>query len=280
MSSESKGTKVLIFKHPEFPAEIRTVTIDGEPYFVGVDIARALGYAAYRDAVANHVDDDDRLCRPVIDAGQSRMMTLVNESGLYSLIFGSRLEKAKEFKHWVTSEVLPEIRKTGHYNYTCSYQIDDPIERARAWIKEQEEKRLLESQNQVLVAENEEMKPKARIYDNLIDSRLLVNFRDAAKEIGISQTQFTGWLKENGFVYANSKGELRPREPYMESGFFQMKPYTNPYNGFASSRTFLTPTGLSTFKLMIEDSGHTRWTMKKHGGRNGRQRHQYDGGNV
>lgn len=275
---DNKETMVLIFKHPEFPSEIRTVMIDGEPYFVGVDIARALGYAAYRDAVANHVDEEDRLCRPIIDAGQSRSVTLVNESGMYSLILGSRLASAKKFKRWVTSEVLPEIRKTGRYDYTGSYQIDDPIERARAWIKEQEEKRLLESQNQVLVAENEEMKPKARIYDNLIDSRLLVNFRDAAKEIGISQTQFTGWLEENGYIYRTLRKEIRPMERYMESGLFQVKPYQNPHNYSTGTRTFITPTGLATFKLMIEDSGHTRWTMRKHGGRNGRQRHQFEGG--
>ena len=206
-----------------------------------------------------------------ITSGGIQTVSIIPESDLYRLIMKSKLPSAEKFADWVFEEVLPAIRKTGKYDLIESYKIDDPIERARAWIKEQEEKRLLESQNQVLAAENEEMRPKARIYDNLIDSRLLVNFRDAAKEIGISQTQFTGWLKENGFVYANSKGELRPREAYMESGFFQMKPYTNPYNGFTSSRAFLTPTGLSTFKLMIEDSGHTRWTLKKHGGRNGRK---------
>lgn len=268
MENESN---VLVFKHPEFDT-VRVIDVDGEPWFVGNDIAKALGYVAYRDAVSTHVDAEDKVCRQIDYAGQARSVTLINESGLYTLILGSRLDSAKKFKHWVTSEVLPSIRKTGKYDLLESYKIDDPIERAKAWIKEQEERKQLEAQNTVMVAENEEMKPKARIYDNLIDSRLLTNFRDAAKEIGISQTQFTGWLEENGYIYRTSRKEIRPMERYMESGLFQLKPYQNPYNFTTGTRTFLTPTGLATFKIMLEDSGQTRHTMKKHGGRNSRQR--------
>lgn len=272
-------SNVLVFTHPDFES-VRVVTIDDEPWFVGSDIAKALGYSNPHKAVSRHCKYGMK--RPIgvvtgqrsngTDIVQNIDIIVIPESDLYRLTMRSQLPSAEKFADWVVEEVLPTIRKTGKYDLTESYKIDDPIERARAWIKEQEEKRQLEAQNTVLVAENEEMKPKARIYDNLIDSRLLTNFRDAAKEIGISQTQFTGWLKENGYVYANSKGELRPMERYMESGLFQMKPYSNPYNGFASNRTFLTPTGLATFKIMIEDSGHTRHTMKKHGGRNSRQR--------
>lgn len=101
----------------------------------------------------------------------------------------------------------------------------------------------------------------------MIDSKLLVNFRDAAKEIGISQSQFTGWLKDKGYVYSNSAGELRPMEPYMESGMFEMKPYQNPCNGHTGSRTYITPRGLAAFKIILEESGHNRYTMKRHGGR-------------
>lgn len=270
-------SNVLVFRHPEFES-VRVVDVDGEPWFVGKDVALALGYSNTRDAVARLVDEEDKMQGDgvnVIDSiGRTQHPVLINESGMYDLILNSTLDSAKKFKHWVTSEVLPSIRKTGKYDISQnipSYQIEDPAERARRWADEYEERASLEAKNTVLVAENEEMKPKARIYDNLIDSRLLTNFRDAAKEIGISQTQFTGWLEENGYIYRTSRKEIRPMERYMESGLFQLKPYQNPYNFSTGTRTFLTPTGLATFKIMLEDSGQTRHTMRKHGGRNGRQ---------
>lgn len=267
-------SNVLVFKHPEFES-VRVVDVDGEPWFVGRDIATALGYKDTTSAISAHVDDEDRMGWQITTPSRGiQTVTVINESGMYSLVLRSQLESAKKFKHWVTSEVLPSIRKTGKYDISQnvpSYQIEDPAERARRWADEYEERASLEAKNTVLVAENEEMKPKARIYDNLIDSRLLTNFRDAAKEIGISQTQFTGWLEENGYIYRTSRKEIRPMERYMESGLFQLKPYQNPYNFSTGTRTFLTPTGLATFKIMLEDSGQTRHTMRKHGGRNGRQ---------
>ncbi len=93
--------------------EIRTTVIDGEPWFVGKDIAMALGYKRERDAISTHVDEDDKLKRCFTASGQRREMTVISESGLYALIFGSKLPSAKQFKRWVTSEVLPQIRKTG-----------------------------------------------------------------------------------------------------------------------------------------------------------------------
>lgn len=106
---------IQIFNNPEF-GEIRTVVIDDEPWFVGKDIADSLGYTASRNAVAKFVEDEDKLTHQFGDSGQMRNMVVINESGLYSLIFGSKLESAKKFKKWVTSEVLPSIRKTGSYN--------------------------------------------------------------------------------------------------------------------------------------------------------------------
>lgn len=100
--------------HPEF-GNLRTLTIDGEPWFVGNDVAEALGYANPRNAVPNHVSDEDKLRTQIKYAGQMRTVTIINESGLYSLILSSKLESAKAFKHWVTAEVLPTIRKTGGY---------------------------------------------------------------------------------------------------------------------------------------------------------------------
>ena len=104
-----------IFNSEEF-GEIRTVTFNDEPYFVGKDIAEALGYAKARNALAAHVDEDDKKDAPIQGTlGGTQTMTVINESGIYALIFGSKLESAKRFKHWVTSEVLPALRKTGAY---------------------------------------------------------------------------------------------------------------------------------------------------------------------
>ena len=106
--------ELQIFKNPEF-GQVRTVVIDGEPWFVGKDVAVALGYSASRNAIAAHVDDDDKLTHRFSASGQSREMTIINESGLYSLVLSSKLPTAKKFKHWITSEVLPAIRKHGAY---------------------------------------------------------------------------------------------------------------------------------------------------------------------
>lgn len=254
--------EVMVFNNAEF-GQVRTVVIDGEAWFVGNDVARVLEYKDLYSAMRRNVDEEDKRLCPVSSAKGTQQTVLINESGLYSLIFGSRMEKAKEFKCWVTGEVLPTLRQTGTYTIgkkRDSYMIEDPIERAKRWIEEQEEREQLK--NQV-----SELSPIAEVFDKLIDSKLLVNFRDAAKEIGISQSQFTGWLKENGYIYANSAGELRPMEKYMQSDLFAMKPYQNPNNGYTGSRTFLTPRGLTAFKTILDTSGYNRDTMRKHGGR-------------
>ena len=109
------------FNFEELP--VRTLSIDGEPYFVGKDVADILGYSNSRKALLDHVDEEDKLTSRIVTAGQNRNQTIINESGLYSLIFSSKLESAKRFKRWVTSEVLPTLRKTG------TYQIpNDPMQ--------------------------------------------------------------------------------------------------------------------------------------------------------
>lgn len=104
----------VIFNNPEF-GEIRIVSISGEPWFVGKDVADALGYSNPRDAMSTHVDDEDKAAVAIHDGSQNRNMTIINESGVYNLIFSSKMERAKEFKRWVTAEVLPSIRKNGGY---------------------------------------------------------------------------------------------------------------------------------------------------------------------
>lgn len=106
--------QIKIFNSDEF-GSVRTIIIDGEPWFAGKDVAASLGYKDTSDALKKHVAEEDKLTRCFTDSGQNRQMYVINESGLYSLIFGSKLESAQKFKHWVTSEILPSIRKNGIY---------------------------------------------------------------------------------------------------------------------------------------------------------------------
>lgn len=248
--------------------EVRTVEVNGEFWFVATDVCNVLDIVNATQAV-HRLDEDER---SMLNIGRQGEVHIINEYGLYNLVLASKKPEAKPFKRWITHEVIPSIRKTGKYEMyrpveQDSYMIDNPAERARKWAEEYEQRCRLEKQNGILELENSEMKPKAKLYDEFIETATLVNFRDAAKEIGISQTQFTGWLKDNGYIYITSKNEVRPMETYMHSGLFKLKPYTNPYNGYSGTRTMITARGLATFKLILMETGHTRFTMKKHGGR-------------
>ncbi len=146
--------ELTIFKNEDF-GEVRTVTINDEPYFVGKDVALILGYKDPSDALKRHVDEDDKLTRCFTDSGQNREMYVISESGLYSLILSSKLPSAKKFKRWVTSEVLPEIRKTGAYSrIPKSYP-----EALRLYADEVEQKELMQKQR------DEAIRTKAWISD-------------------------------------------------------------------------------------------------------------------
>jgi len=244
--------EIKIFNNPEF-GNVRTVLIDGEPWFVGNDISKALGYKDLYSALRHNVDNEDKRLCPVSSTSGIQDTTIINESGVYALIFGSKLSKAKEFKHWVTSEVLPSIRKTGKYEINQkqdSYQIEDPIERAKRWIEEQEEKKLLEEKVK-------EQEPKARYFDNLVDSKLLTTFRDTAKEFHISPKELTQWLTDNGYIYRDRHKIIKPYEQHRKSGLFQMKDFSTPY-GYSNVQTYITVKGKETFRLLMESQGIIR----------------------
>lgn len=122
-----------VFKNEDF-GSVRALVINDEPWFVGKDVAEVLGYANASKALKDHVEDEDKLNNDSLSSLGQRGGWLINESGLYSLILSSKLESAKKFKRWVTSEVLPTLRKTGQYSIRDSYTIADPIERAKRWI--------------------------------------------------------------------------------------------------------------------------------------------------
>lgn len=230
-----------IFESPEFGI-IRTIVIDDEPWFVGNDVAKTLGYRDLYSALRHNVDNEDKRLCPVSSTSGTQETTIINESGLYSLIFNSKLENAKVFKHWVTSEVLPSIRKNGGYIANQEKLTPEQIV-ANA---------LIVANN--IIAEKEakitEMKPKAEYFDNLVDSKLLTTFRDTAKELHIPPQQFTQWLVENGYLYRDKHNSLKPYEKYRKDGLFQLKDFSTPF-GYSNVQTYVTVKGKETFRLLI-----------------------------
>lgn len=153
--------EITVFNNDEF-GSIRTLVIDDEPWFVGKDVAEVLGYSNVRNAVPAHVDEEDKLCTQIEYAGQKREVTIINESGLYSLILSSKLPSAKKFKRWVTSEVLPSIRKTGSYGKPMS-----ELEILQCSINQ-----LIEQERKIKALETQQGEQVKRL--DIIDSRLEV----------------------------------------------------------------------------------------------------------
>ena len=214
--------EIKTYTNSEF-GEVRTVLIGDEPYFVGKDIAVILGYAKPRNAIASHVDAEDKKDAPIQGAlGGMQNMTVINESGLYSLILSSKLPTAKRFKRWVTSEVLPSIRRTGRYDIKDSYAIDDPVERAKRWIEEETIRRKQAEQI-------EEMKPKAMFADSVSASKTTILIGELAKILRgngviIGQNRLFDWLRKNGYLI-NRKGTdwNMPTQRAMELDLFRVK---------------------------------------------------------
>lgn len=201
-----------IFENEEF-GKIRIVVIDNEPYFVGKDVASVLGYSNVRDAIAKHVDEEDKGVAKCDTLGGKQNFTVINESGLYALIFGSKLESAKQFKHWVTSEVLPSIRKTGTYGM-------QPQGKELLALAVLEAQKIIEEQNQQI----EEMKPKVQFADAITACDTSILIRDLAKllrqnKVPTGEKRLYRWMRENGYIV---KGTTQPTQRAMELGLFEV----------------------------------------------------------
>ena len=232
-----------IFNNNEF-GEIRVLEMNNEPWFVGKDVAISLGYKDTSDAIKRHVDEDDKLTRCFTDSGQGREMYIINESGLYSLILSSKLQNAKKFKRWVTSEVLPTIRKTG------AYMTDDTLEKAltnpdflidlATKLKEEKAKR---KQLESVIEDN---KPKVLFADSVSTSDQTILIGNLAKilrqnGIDIGQNRLFKWLREKGYLIGR-RGESynMPTQKSMELGLFKIKESTHN-NPDGSVRITKTP---------------------------------------
>lgn len=236
--------EIKIFENEQF-GKVRTVTISNEPWFVGKDVADILGYKNGSRDINTHVDQEDQLKYQISTAGQMREQTIINESGLYSLILGSKLPTAKEFKRWITHDVLPSIRKNGMYmtGSIAQQAISNPDEfLARAVIVANERLKQLE-------ADNEVMKPKADYFDDLVDRNTLVNFRDCAKEFHLQPKQFIDWLIEKNYVYRDVKKKLKPYAEHKD--YFHLKEWKSEHNGSSGVQTLITPKGREAFRLLL-----------------------------
>lgn len=245
------GSDMQIFKNETF-GEIRTAVIDGEPWFVAVDVCRALEIVNSRDALTR-IDEDEKGVVLTDTPGGKQEVTTVNEPGLYSLVLGSRKPEAKVFKRWITHEVIPSIRKNG--GYIAGQETMSDVElMARALIVAQN---VIEEKNRQisgLTEENLLMKPKAEYFDDLVDRKLLTNFRDTAKEFHLGQKRFIAFLTDNGYAYRDAKGRILPHQKHVDAGLFEMKECRSERSRWAGMQTLITPRGRETFRLLLNDN--------------------------
>lgn len=209
--------------------DVRTLQIDGEPWFVGKDVTEILGYSKSRNALARHVVVEDKEVVPIQgDLGGTQEMTIINESGLYSLILSSKLPSAKEFKHWITSEVLPQIRKTGKYApkpLSREELLAKAVLEADTMIKEQKE--LIEQKTKELEEKNnklEEQKPKVIFAESVVASDSAILVRELAHLIkqngfAIGEKRLYAWMRERGYI---CKGSCEPTQRALELGLFEI----------------------------------------------------------
>ena len=230
-----------IFNNKEF-GSVRTVVINNEPYFVGNDVATILGYAEPRSTVSKKVDAEDRGVAKLETPSGMQEMTVINESGLYALILGSKLESAKRFKHWVSSEVLPSIRKTGSYNLPKTYK--EALVQLVAQVEE----------NERLAIENNEMKPKAEFFDAVADSKSAIQMADVSKVLAIP-----GYGRNNLFEFLRQAKVLDrynvPYQRYVDNGWFRVIEQKFMKNGEVnvSTKTLVYQKGVDGIRRMIEN---------------------------
>ena len=239
--------ELSIFNNEEF-GDVRTIMIEGKPYFCAKDVAGALGYAKPRNAVATHCKG--ALKRGVLTEGGNQEMTFIPEGDIYRLIIRSKSPSAEKFESWVMDEVLPQLRQTGSYSMTKqdSYMIEDPIERAKRWIEEQEEKKMLEKENKKLLQDTKiqqqvigELQPKADYTDIILKSNSSMNVSQIAKDYGMSAKKLNSILHDLGVQYKSNGQWLL---------------YSNFHDkGYTKSETGTYDNGNQTYV-------HTKWTQK------------------
>ena len=231
-----------IFKNEEF-GEVRVIEVDGEPWFVGKDVAESLGYKDAPDALKKHVFEEDKLTRQIADSGQNRLMYIINESGLYSLILSSKLPNAKKFKRWVTNEVLPQIRKTGGYIPVNKEDDDMTILIKAVGIYE----KTLKEKNTII----SELEPKAKEFDALMSGKGTYSMNHTAKIFGIGQNKLFKILRDSNVLLKRGTDNV-PYQKFLDMGYFEVVA-SYDRRGVLHSVTRVTPYGIKYISDLLRN---------------------------
>ena len=229
--------EIKIFDNPEF-GKVRTMEINGEPFLVGKDVAEILGYSNTRDALTKHVDSEDKNTVAICDGKGNPNQTVINESGLYSLILSSKLPKAKDFKRWVTSEVLPSIRK--HGAYAVDELLNDPEFAIKTFTALKEERERSKRLSEQIEAD----KPKVIFADSVSAAKSSILIGDLAKllkqnGVNIGQNRLFEWLRQKGYLIKGGSSKNMPTQKAAEMGLFEVKVSTvnNPDGSIRETKT-------------------------------------------
>ncbi len=234
-------SSLITFENMEF-GKLTVMEKDGEFFFIGKEVAEKLGYSNTRDALVRHVDIDDKADVVFHDGRQRRSMVSINESGLYSLILSSKLPQAKDFKRWVTTEVLPSIRKNGGYIKNQEKMSNEEILANAVLLANH----LIAEKEKII----EDLEPKAKYFDELVNNNLLTNFRNTAKELHIPQKVFIQFLLEKELIYRDKKNRLLPYAKN-NKGYFEVKEWCKEGSEAVGIQTFVTPKGRNYLLLLI-----------------------------
>lgn len=233
--------------------EVRTVEMNGEPWFVLKDVCEVLDLGTTAK-VAERLDADEKGMNQIHTPGGLQSVTVINESGLYNVILRSDKPEAKPFRKWVTSEVLPSIRKHGAYMTPETLQAailnpDTMIQLCQQLKAEQDKNAQLTAVNSQLTVDKQIMQPKADYFDELINRNLLTSFRETAKQFGVKEKPFIQFLLDKKYIYRDKKGKLMP---YAEknNGLFEVKECFNEKTQWSGTQTLVTPKGRETFRLL------------------------------
>ena len=242
--------ELTVFNNEEF-GEIRTITIDGEPWFVAADVCRALEIGNPSMAV-ERLDDDEKGISTIDTLGGKQRMTIINEPGLYSLVLSSRKPEAKAFKRWITHDIIPTIRKTGGYvndaaQFIDSYfgQLDSAQKHALTMIFNESKR---------MTAQLKEQAPKVDFYDTFVSPNKCTGLRDTAKELGISERKFVNFLIDEKYLYRTPAQQLRPYAKKSNEGLFETKDWYTK-SDIVKIRVFFTPQGKQFFHKKLIESG-------------------------
>ena len=233
---------LMIFENPEFGA-VRSILIDGDPWFVAADVCKALEIEKTNRALSR-LDDDEKGAHSVSTPGGRQRMSIISESGLYSLILGSRKPEAKAFKRWITHEVIPSIRKHGAY---MADSLLDALEAHPEAVPEYLNRlRSENARNRELTRRLRLALPKAEYYDAFVDPADCTNIRTTAKELGVPEKQFTRYLEEKKYLFRDKNRKLFPRAVKKSAGLFLVRDFYTE-RGKLGHYTLITPAGKRHF---------------------------------